>query len=86
MSITCSYKTEGTCSSLIEFEISDGKVKGVSFTGGCHGNTQGIAALAEGRDAREVADILEGIKCRQKPTSCPDQLSKAIRKTLANND
>lgn len=68
----------------IEFEIDDEKkVHNVKFIGGCSGNTQGIAKLVEGMDANEVIDRLEGVKCGSKPTSCPDQLTKALKGALA---
>ena len=73
------YKTHGTCSQLISFELEDGKIHNVSFTGGCNGNLKGIGALAEGMKASEAADRLEGIRCGFKKTSCPDQLAKALR-------
>ena len=78
------YKTRGVCAQLIEFELDDDKkVHNIKFTGGCSGNTQGIAKLAEGQDAREVISRLEGIKCGFKPTSCPDQLATALKSSLA---
>lgn len=68
----------------IEFEIDDEKkVHNVKFIGGCSGNTQGIAQLVEGMDANEVITRLEGIQCGSKPTSCPDQLTKALKGALA---
>ena len=68
----------------IEFEIDDEKkVHNVKFIGGCSGNTQVIAKLVEGMDANEVIDRLEGVKCGSKPTSCPDQLTKALKGALA---
>ena len=73
------YRTQGTCSEMIEFEIVDGKLHNVQFYGGCHGNLQGIGKLVEGMDANEVVAKLGGIRCGYKDTSCPDQLSKAIR-------
>ncbi|MBQ1653811.1 MAG: TIGR03905 family TSCPD domain-containing protein [Bacteroidales bacterium] len=73
------YRTQGTCSEMIEFEIVDGKLHNVQFYGGCHGNLQGIGKLVEGMDANEVIAKLGGIRCGYKDTSCPDQLSKAIR-------
>jgi len=73
----------GVCSRLIEVEITpDGVVENVRFTGGCHGNTQGVAALAKGRHASEVIAALEGINCKGKGTSCPDQLARSLRKAL----
>ncbi len=77
------YKTTGTCSSAIEFEVEDGIVKNVTFIGGCKGNTQGISALVKGMPVDEVISRLEGIKCGFKPTSCPDQLAKALKEWRA---
>ncbi len=75
-----SYTPKGVCSRAISFKIDDeGKVRDLRFSGGCSGNTQGICALIEGMDANEAAKRLEGIKCGFKPTSCPDQLAKAIK-------
>ena len=73
------YKTRGTCSREIKFDIDDGKVKNVSFVFGCQGNTKGLAKLVEGMDAEEVIHRLEGIDCNGRGTSCPDQLAKAIK-------
>lgn len=77
------YKTSGVCSKRIDFEITDGKLHNVSFTGGCHGNLQGIGRLVEGMEVDEVISRLEGIRCGFKNTSCPDQLAKAL-KSLKN--
>ena len=78
------YRTKGGCAMAIEFEIDDEKkVHNVKFIGGCSGNTQGIAKLVEGMDANEVITRLEGIQCGSKPTSCPDQLTKALKGALA---
>ncbi len=77
-----SYRTQGTCSQAIEFEIENGLVKNVQFHGGCNGNTQGISTLVEAMKAEDVIRKLEGIRCGFKSTSCPDQLSKAIRQAL----
>ena len=72
------YKTRGTCSSEIIFEVDDNnRLHNVKFVGGCKGNTQGVAKLCEGRDLDEVRTLLSGVICRN-GTSCPDQLSKAI--------
>lgn len=76
------YKTCGTCSQRILFDIEDGKVKNVQFIGGCNGNLQGISKLVEGMDANEVIDRIKGIKCGMKPTSCPDQLATALTEAL----
>jgi len=78
-----SYLTQGTCSRMIEFEIDDdGRLSNVAFTGGCHGNLQGISRLVEGMKAEEAMLKLEGIKCGYKSTSCPDQLARAIKEVL----
>ena len=77
------YKTKGVSAQGIEIEIdANKKVNNIKFTGGCSGTTQGVARLAEGMDADEVISRLEGIRCGFKPTSCPDQLAKAIRQAL----
>lgn len=77
------YKTKGTCSQRIFFEIEDGKVKNVQFLGGCNGNLKGIGSLVEGMDAQEVISRIEGIRCGMKSTSCPDQLAQALKEALA---
>ena len=76
------YKTSGTCSQRILFEIEEGKVKNVTFLGGCNGNLKGIGSLVEGMDAQEVISRLEGATCGMKATSCPDQLAKALKQAL----
>lgn len=73
------YKTCGTCSSTIKFEIVDNKVHNLKFIGGCPGNTIGICKLVEGMDKDQVIKLLEGTKCGFKPTSCPDQLAQALK-------
>ena len=73
------YKTKGTCSREINFEDENGKVKNVTFIGGCNGNLKGIAALVEGMDIDEVISRVEGVTCGMKPTSCPDQLAQALK-------
>ena len=72
------YKTQGTCSQAIQYEVTDGVLTACSFIGGCPGNTQGVARLAVGRPIDEVINLLKGIQCRG-GTSCPDQLAKALR-------
>ena len=76
------YKTKGTCSSRILFDIEDGKLKNVEYIGGCNGNLQGIGRLVEGMPVDEVISRLRGIRCGYKPTSCPDQLSIALTQAL----
>lgn len=73
------YVPQGVCSRLIRVEIENGKLKQAGFIGGCHGNLQGICSLVRGMDCEEVLQRLEGINCRGKGTSCPDQLCRAIR-------
>ena len=72
------YKTKGTCSQRILFEIEDGKVKNVQFIGGCNGNLKGIGALVEGMNVDDVIAKVQGIQCGMKSTSCPDQLAQAL--------
>ena len=77
-----SYKPKGVCSRLITLELEGDVVRDVKFVGGCSGNAQGISRLAEGRPAPEVIGALSGIRCGFKNTSCPDQLSIALRRAL----
>ena len=72
------YKTKGTCSRQISFDIENGKVYNVEFLFGCMGNTKGICNLVEGMDKDEVIDRLKGIDCNGRGTSCPDQLARAL--------
>ena len=76
------YRTQGTCSRNISFDLKDGVVTNISFEGGCNGNLKGISALAEGKKAQEVIETLSGIRCGFKSTSCPDQLAKALSEAL----
>ena len=73
------YMTSGVCSRAIELELENGIVKEVVFIGGCRGNTQGVAALIRGMDAREAVERIKGIDCGGKGTSCPDQLARALK-------
>ncbi len=73
------YKTKGTCSQRILFELENNTIRNVQFIGGCNGNLKGISSLIDGMDADSVIARLEGICCGMKPTSCPDQLAKAIK-------
>ena len=75
------YKTSGTCSQRIFFEIEDGILHNVQFLGGCNGNLKGIGSLVEGMPVEEVIKRLEGTTCGMKSTSCPDQLSRALKAT-----
>ncbi len=76
------YVPVGTCSRLIEIEVNDGVVDNLRVTGGCNGNLQGIASLCRGRRADEVVAALRGIHCGGKPTSCPDQIARALEQGL----
>lgn len=73
------YKTQGTCSREIHFEVVDNKLQNVFFVGGCNGNLQGISKLIEGMDIDEVIKRVDGIHCGARPTSCPDQLARALK-------
>ena len=77
------YKTKGTCSQMIIFDVEDNKVSNVQFIGGCNGNLKGIASLVEGMDIDDVISRVEGTTCGLKKTSCPDQLAQALK--LAKN-
>ncbi len=72
------YKTQGTCSTHIELDVEEGIIKEVAFWGGCNGNLQAVSRLVHNRPAAEVIDTLKGIRCGQRPTSCADQLCKAL--------
>lgn len=76
------YTTSGVCSKSISFDVVDGKVCNVEFTGGCNGNLKGLASLIEGMEINEAIKKLKGITCGSRPTSCPDQLAKALEETL----
>ncbi len=80
--MTYTYKTKGTCSQSITFDITDGIVSNVRFMGGCNGNLQGISRLVEGKRADELISALEGIRCGFKDTSCPDQLARALKQHI----
>lgn len=73
------YKTSGVCCTEINFEVEDNIVKNVIFKGGCSGNTSGISKLVVGMPIDEVIKRLEGTTCGVRSTSCPDQLSKALK-------
>ena len=73
-----SYQTHGTCSRQIEIDVEDGVIVNAAFIGGCSGNTQGVCALVKGMTVEEAIKRLSGIHCGPRPTSCPDQLAKAL--------
>jgi uncharacterized protein (TIGR03905 family) len=81
-SIMHEYKTAGTCSTRIRFEIRDGKVRGLKFEDGCEGNLKALSILAEGLEARELIKRLKGVRCGSRGTSCADQLAKALEKAI----
>ena len=78
------YKTRGTCSQEIAIELKDGVIDSVNFTGGCNGNLKGIGALVKGMKPEDVIARCKGIKCGFKPTSCPDQLARALESIVQN--
>ena len=78
------FKTSGVCSSKIDFDLVDGKIHNVVFTGGCNGNLKAISALVENMPADQVATLLNGNTCGYKNTSCADQFSRAIKQALQN--
>ena len=73
------YKTKGTCSQHILFEVEENKLKNVQFIGGCNGNLKGIGSLVDGMDIDDIIARLEGTTCGMKATSCPDQLAQALK-------
>ena len=78
------YRTKGTCSRSITFDIEDGVVRNVQFEGGCNGNLKGIGAIVDGMKVEDVIDKLIGIRCGFKSTSCPDQLAQALMEATHN--
>ena len=77
------FDVRGVCSRMVSFDLNENNVvSNIEFLGGCNGNLQGIARLAEGKTAEELIDLLEGVRCGFKNTSCPDQFDNALRRTL----
>lgn len=76
------YKPSGVCSRNIHIDLDGDVISHVEFTGGCSGNTQGVSRLVEGMKATDAIARLEGIRCGSRPTSCPDQLAKALKQAL----
>ncbi len=76
------YRPRGVCSREMRVEVEDGIIRRVEVIGGCNGNLKGISRLLVGMRAEDAIEKLEGIRCGFKPTSCPDQLSKALRECL----
>ena len=81
--MTYTYRPQGVCSQLMEVEVEDGKIRRVEVVGGCNGNLQGISRLVVGMDVEDAISRMEGIRCGYKPTSCPDQLAKALKACIA---
>ncbi len=79
MSVSYNYKTSGVCSQNILIKVEGDIIEEVQFIGGCPGNLQGIGKLVKGKKLDEVAELLSGISCGGKPTSCPDQLARALK-------
>lgn len=77
-----SYTPRGVCSRHIDIDVENDVIRDVKITGGCAGNTQGVARLLIGMKVEEAIERLSGIRCGFKPTSCPDQLASALRKYL----
>lgn len=77
------FAPKGVCSVKVDFDVENGKLHNVQFVGGCNGNLKAIGRLVEGKDAKEVADILRGNQCGNRGTSCADQFAKAIDESLA---
>ena len=80
--MTYSYKTSGTCSVKIEFEVNDNILSNVRFYGGCNGNLKAVSKLVQGMTVEEIESKLLGITCGRRPTSCADQLAKAVREAV----
>lgn len=80
--MTYTYKPQGTCSQEIRVELENDIVKSIEVIGGCNGNLKGITTLVQGMKAKDVIQKLAGIRCGAKPTSCPDQISRALSKAL----
>lgn len=77
-----SFKTKNVCATEINFKVEENIVKEIKFIGGCPGSAVGVSALAEGMQVEEVIERLEGIQCRSRGTSCPDQLAQALKKQI----
>lgn len=80
--MTHTYQTRGTCSQSITFDLKDGIISNVRFDGGCNGNLKAISKLVDGKNAEEIAVILRGNTCGPRPTSCADQLARAIMEAI----
>ena len=81
-----SYRTKGVCSMMISFDINENVITNVEFAGGCHGNLKAISTLVDGMTVEEIEQKLGGNTCGYKPTSCADQLAKAVREAYEINN
>ena len=84
--MTYTFKPRGVCSQTIDLNIEGGIIRSGRFTGGCSGNTQGVAALCTGRKVEEVIPLIENIRCGMKSTSCPAQLAIALKEAMASQN
>ena len=80
--MTITYRPKGVCSRLMRVEGENGIIRKVEVQGGCSGNLQGISRLLVGMPVQQAIERMEGVRCGSKPTSCPDQLAKALRQAL----
>lgn len=80
--MTITYRPKGVCSRLMRVEVEDGIIRQVEVQGGCSGNLQSISRLLVGMPVQQAIERMEGVRCGGKPTSCPDQLAKALRQAL----
>ena len=80
--MTIQYTPRGVCSRSFQIEVEDGVIRSVQVVGGCDGNLKGLSSLLAGMKVEEAVQRMEGIRCGGKPTSCPDQLSKALKIAL----
>lgn len=80
--MTITYRPKGVCSRLMRVEVEDGIIRQVEVQGGCSGNLQGISRLLVGMPVQQAIERMEGVRCGGKPTSCPNQLAKALRQAL----
>lgn len=76
------YRPKGVCSQAFHIEVEDGIIQSVQVLGGCNGNLQGLSALLKGMRVEEAIERMEGIRCGMRPTSCPDQLARALKTAL----
>lgn len=84
--MTYNFKPKGVCSFAIRFDLNDGFISNVSFSGGCDGNLKAVSKLVDGMEATRVIEILKGNQCRTRGTSCADQLAKGIEAALAEEN